>query len=214
MAAWVEPSLHDVMALEGAAQRVVLRKIDGVLTPVIARDWLLRALARLLLARDIVGKLEATSEYDHRPEAHDGRIGFGWGHEAYGVTQPCASYRIEDALSELEAGLLLGTTERLAARAGMVAPSMSGWISRWMCLARAPRGEAAGLGHRQRARVSYTTPAATKAMASRVGDFFLEQNAADATINAGLAADVAASYTAKRAELLAEAERWYPGVYT
>jgi len=204
---WTDASFIDVVTVGVQAQRVILQRRDPLPPiPAIVDDYLFRSLATLLMARDVVQRAEATVDGLARPEDTDGRFGAGEAHESYWVTRLNASYSIDAALTAIEAGQ----------RDAVLAPSnggSSGYGYLFLGMVHQPNAAAAAFGGRHPASGSPETSAATKALAARIVAALAAQHAANAAIDAGLADDVDTAFTAKRAELLAIAEQWFPGVY-
>jgi hypothetical protein len=202
---WVDASFLDVVTVGFAAQRVILQRRDPLPpAPTIVRDSVFRGLATLLLARDTIQRAEATIDGLCRPEDVDGRIGCGWSHESYGLVRQFASYDIAAAVTLVEAGKRESVSIVDASSACYLFPGMDV----------APRGDSGSFPGRHPVSGSAETTAATKALAARIVAALAAQHTANAAIDAGLANDVDTAFADERAQMLAGAERWYPGVYT
>lgn len=204
---WTDASFISIVTVGAAAQCVVLlKRKDLPPIPAIASDGLFQGLANLLLARDTVQRAEATVDGLCRPEDTDGRYGGGWAHSSYALVRTNASYNIDAALSVIEAGK----------RNTITPPSDSGGTGSGYLFPGMERQPLCGAGSfpgRHPPSGSAETSASTKALASRIYAALVAQGPANAAIDAGLAADVTVAFAARRAELLAIAEQWFPGVY-
>lgn len=202
---WTDATFLDVVTLGIVAERVVLQvRKDLPPIPVKRADNLFSSLVNLLLARDTIQRAEATVDGLARPSDTGGAIGPAAGaHYAYVSTLRNSSYSLDAALSEIEAGH----------RDQVVAPDVVGRGRHgylWPLMMVSPRGEAPAFPGRYPRTGDGQTSVGTKAMGERILAAYEAQCVAGVDISAPLAAEVNATFAAKRAELLAIAQQWYP----
>jgi hypothetical protein len=213
---WTDATFLDTVTTGAVAQQVVMRKLDesakfdpigNPLVPKIDFDQVLRSFGGLIMHRDVVARLRAFSRWDFSGKwAASDRSPERWKHESHEVIARNATFNLDVQLAALIAGGDFSQPD---------APPGGDFL--WSGMAREPRGISAVIDPagpdpaemRNESPIPYS-PAAAQASAALLNSARAVRQAASVALDAGLAATIAATWTATRAELLARAQNAYP----
>lgn len=216
---WTDATCMDCLATAVAAQWVRVVVIDGVpQPPELQSDGLLRDAARFIFARDIVARLEAFSPYDFsgaqlpaaglKPySAHGHQPALV--HEAFEVLREAGDYDLDAHLFALINGekyIEVEGTEQLVT-------TPDAWLSvdLYSATALVPRRVHSVIRpYMDRAPSGQYSPAGARHSAVLLNQLRSVRHTANVAVDAGLATTAAASWTAARAALLAQAQAAYP----
>ena len=208
---WTDPTFIDTVTTGAVAQQVVLILLNPKLpwsitnpfVPIIQSDDTLLAFVGLIMCRDIVARLDAFSPIDFSGRWDVPGTPFQSAkHGAVDCVAKTARFALDTGLAALAGGLPASS------------PDTNGFGSRdwlWSGMDRDPRcGYGVTADMITRSPTGSYSPASSQASAAVLNAARATRQAASVSIDAGLAATVAATWTAARAGFLARAQAAYP----
>lgn len=205
---WSDSTFIDTVTTGSKAQSVVQRRLheelpfDPITNPLVMKidnDGSLQSFAALIMCRDILARLDAFSSIDFSGQWPPPSP-LGYRHGAFEVTDRNRDFPLDQELAAVAAGL-----------PGRAPSGGSGSNFLWSGMDRVPRcGAGAIFPEMSRSATGIYSPAVARGSAVLLNAARATKQAANVARDAGLAATIASTWTAARAEFLAQAQAAYP----